>query len=185
MRADAPSCCCGDPGDLAASAHPRGSLQASGAGTVPGAPHSAPAPARHSKLLRHCGGSGLAPSRSRPSASGECAGRCAKRWEPSAAEAGPPPAPNPVGGRCVWKLALWRTRFSANFGGRLRGGVGERRRRRRHRGVATASSSGPQLSRSVHKWEVGPFAWRTLGRRGRLGSADAVRWAGGRHFPRS
>lgn len=42
MRADAPSCGCGDPGDLAASAHPRGSLQASGAGTVPGAPHSAP-----------------------------------------------------------------------------------------------------------------------------------------------
>lgn len=42
MRADAPSCRCGDPGDLAASAHPRGSLQASGAGTVPGAPHSVP-----------------------------------------------------------------------------------------------------------------------------------------------
>jgi hypothetical protein len=42
MRADAPSCRCGDPGDLAASTHPRGSLQASGAGTVPGAPHSAP-----------------------------------------------------------------------------------------------------------------------------------------------
>lgn len=143
------------------------------------APLTRPAPARHSKIFAALWQSGLAPSRSLTSASGECAGRCAKRWEPSAAETVPPLAPCSVGGRCVWKLAPWRTRFSANFGGRLRVGVGERGRRRRHRGVATASSSGPQLPRGVHKWEVCPFAWHILGRRRRLSSADAVRWASG------
>lgn len=49
MIADTPSHHCGDPGDLRASAHPRGSLQATGAGTVPVAPHLL-APARHSRL---------------------------------------------------------------------------------------------------------------------------------------
>lgn len=86
-------------------------------------PLTRPAPARHSRLLQHRGGSDLTPSRSRPSASTECAGR-ARRCEPSATEAVPPPLPSLVGGLCVWELAQWRTRFAANFGGRLRVGVG-------------------------------------------------------------
>lgn len=122
MCADAPSCRCGDPGDLAASAHPRGSLQASGAGTVPGAPHSARTCAPLQAFAT--------PWRVRPHSlpepsqrSTECAGR-ARRCEPSATEAVPPPLPSLVGGLCVWELAQWRTRFAANFGGRLRVGVG-------------------------------------------------------------
>lgn len=147
------------------------------------APLTRPAPARHSRILRHRGGSGLAPSRSRPSASGECAGRRAKWWEPSAAEAVPPPAPSLVGGRCVWELEPWRTRFAANFGGRLRVGVGERGRWWwRQQGVSTASSSGPQLHRGVRKWEVCPSArpGAHLAQFGGRGKA-----ASGRHFPRS
>lgn len=121
-------------------------------------PLTRPAPARHSKLLQHRGGSSLPPFRSRPSASTECAGRRARRWEPSAAEAVPPPLPSLVRGRCVWELAQWRTRFAANFGGRPGVGVEgrEKRRRRRrqwHHGFATASSSGPQLPRGVRKWK--------------------------------
>lgn len=120
-------------------------------------PLTRPAPARHSRLLQHRGGSDLTPSRSRPSASTECAGRRARRCEPSATEAVPPPLSSLVGGRCVWELAQWRTRFAANFGGRLRVGVGGRGRRlRRHHGIATASSSGPQLRHGVRKWEVCP-----------------------------
>lgn len=118
-------------------------------------------------FCQHRGGSDLTPSRSRPSASTECAGR-ARRCEPSATEAVPPPLPSLVGGLCVWELAQWRTRFAANFGGRLRVGVG---------GTWKAAAAASRHRDRFQLWtSVTPRCSQvgSLPLQG-LGSADAVR----------
>lgn len=182
MRADAPSCGCGDPGDLAASAHPRGSLQASGAGTVPGAPHSAP----HLRATPSSCGTVAGPASLPPGAvpaSPVSAQGGVLRGEsrlPLRAARLPRPARSEVaafgssrrGARASLPTLVGACESASGKAGGGGGGIGELPP------LLALDPSYPAVF-GVRKWEVCPFAWRTLGRRNSLGSADAVRWAGG------
>jgi hypothetical protein len=160
------------------------------------APLTRRAPARHSGLGQRRSVSSLAPVRSGPGASGECAGRRGRRWEPAWTGAVPPPrapARSEVAAPRSSRRGA-RARSATNFGGRPRAGVGGRglrRRRLRRVAVARGPLPAPSLSfpsrRGRARTGSSPLraAWRRLGGRRRLGSADTVRWAGGRRVPRS